>query len=184
MTKTPVQLFTYAAALVAAASLSGCGAFGAKTGGGGAGRTNAPDEFRVVTKPPLVIPPEYSLRPPKPGDTRGAAVDTRAQAQAALFGRDIGADASPGERALVKSAGAQAVDGAIRNTVDQESADLIHKSPEFSDRVLAFKDGVDPLGPQTEEGKLAEAEATRRVTGGAEVLIERKANQKTKLPGL
>lgn len=183
MTKTPVQLITYAAALAAAASLAGCGAFGSKQGGS-SGRTGAPDEFRVVTKPPLVIPPEYSLRPPKPGDTRGAAVDTRAQAQAALFGRDVGADASPGERALVSAAGAQAVDGSIRTTVDQESADLIHKSEEFSNRILAYKDGVDPLGPQTEEGKLAEAEATRRVTGGGDVLIERKANQKTKLPGL
>lgn len=181
MAKTSAHFMTYAAALVAAASLSGCGAFGAKNGGSS---TGAPDEFRVVTKPPLVIPPEYSLRPPKPGDTRGAAVDTRAQAQAALFGRDVGADASPGERALVAGAGAQAVDGTIRNIIDQESADLIHKPEEFSDRVLAFKDGADPLGPQTEEAKLAEAEATRRVTGGGEVLIERKANKKTKLPGL
>lgn len=183
MTKTPAQLITYALALAAAASLAGCGTFGGKKQGGGT-ESGAPDEFRVVTKPPLVIPPEYSLRPPKPGDTRGAAVDTRAQAQAALFGRDIGADASPGERALVTSAGAQAVDGAIRNIVDQESADLIHKSEEFSNRVLAFKDGADPLGPQTEDAILAEAEATRRVTGGEAVLIERKAKQKTKLPGL
>jgi hypothetical protein len=26
-----------------------------------------PDEFAVVTKAPLVMPPDYNLRPPKPG---------------------------------------------------------------------------------------------------------------------
>lgn len=31
----------------------------------------SPDEFRVVTRPPLSVPPEFSLRPP--GDTQGAA---------------------------------------------------------------------------------------------------------------
>ena len=28
---------------------------------------SAPDEFAVVTKAPLIIPPDYNLRPPKPG---------------------------------------------------------------------------------------------------------------------
>jgi len=29
-----------------------------------------PDEFRVVTKAPLTVPPDYSLRPPAPGEPR------------------------------------------------------------------------------------------------------------------
>lgn len=32
---------------------------------------NAPDEFRVVSRPPLAVPPEFNLRPP--GDVSGAA---------------------------------------------------------------------------------------------------------------
>ena len=30
----------------------------------------SPDEFRVVTKAPLVLPPDYALRPPEPGKPR------------------------------------------------------------------------------------------------------------------
>ena len=33
-----------------------------------------PDEFRVVTMAPLVVPPEYSLRPPAPGEDRKSVV--------------------------------------------------------------------------------------------------------------
>lgn len=29
---------------------------------------NAPDEFRVVSRPPLSVPPEFTLRPPAPGE--------------------------------------------------------------------------------------------------------------------
>ena len=50
-------------ALVAAgASMSGCTAI----------RRNlapvTPDEFRVVSRAPLVVPPDYALRPPAPGE--------------------------------------------------------------------------------------------------------------------
>ena len=27
----------------------------------------APDEFTIITKAPLVMPPDFSLRPPRPG---------------------------------------------------------------------------------------------------------------------
>ena len=37
------------------------------TGCAGLGGSNSPDEFRVVKKAPLVVPPEYSLRPPEGG---------------------------------------------------------------------------------------------------------------------
>ena len=49
---------------------SGCG-IGRAVGGG----KNAPDEFAIATKAPLVVPPDYSLRPPKPGETRPAGID-------------------------------------------------------------------------------------------------------------
>ena len=29
-----------------------------------------PDEFRVVSKAPLAVPPDYALRPPAPGEPR------------------------------------------------------------------------------------------------------------------
>ncbi len=29
-----------------------------------------PDEFRVVSRAPLAIPPDFTLRPPRPGEAR------------------------------------------------------------------------------------------------------------------
>ena len=46
-----------------AVGASGCGSMRAL---GGAKVT--PDEFRVVTKAPLVVPPDFALRPPAPGE--------------------------------------------------------------------------------------------------------------------
>ena len=37
-----------------------------------------PDEFRVVTKAPLVVPPDYALRPPAPGEPRPQELQPKA----------------------------------------------------------------------------------------------------------
>ena len=44
-----------------------------------------PDEFAVARNAPLVIPPDFSLTPPRPGEPE-AGTDPRAQALQALFG--------------------------------------------------------------------------------------------------
>ena len=45
----------------------------------------APDEFTVLTKAPLVIPPDYNLRPPQPGIASRNELDADDQGRAALF---------------------------------------------------------------------------------------------------
>ena len=45
-----------------------------------------PDEFSVARQAPLVIPPDFSLTPPKPGAARANDVSANAQALDALFG--------------------------------------------------------------------------------------------------
>jgi hypothetical protein len=41
---------------------------------------DAPDEFTVVSRPPLSLPPEFNLRPPRPGEApRGIAADEQAR---------------------------------------------------------------------------------------------------------
>lgn len=47
---------------------------------------SAPDEFKVVSRPPLSVPPEFHLRPPAPGEPPRAAPSTQAQAESTLFG--------------------------------------------------------------------------------------------------
>src|ERR1700722_18886631 len=45
----------------------------------------SPDEFAVTTKAPLVIPPDFNLRPPTPGAPPANALDPSSTAEAALF---------------------------------------------------------------------------------------------------
>jgi len=44
-----------------------------------------PDEFRVVTKAPLVVPPDFSLRPPAPGKPRPQELQPESAARTALL---------------------------------------------------------------------------------------------------
>ena len=154
----------------------------------GSGKT-VPDEFRVVTKAPLVIPPDYALRPPRPGDPRPQEMRPDEDARAALFGRDIGAEASEGEKLLVTKAGASAIDPKIRDQVDLEGAALVRKNEGLADRIINFgkggaKSDAAPLDPAAEKARLEREEEIRRAAGQGQVTIERDQSSGFKLPGL
>lgn len=68
-----------AVALPLALVLAGC------AGGGPFGRER-PDEFAVTRAPELIVPPEFALTPPRPGEADPGASDPRSQALQALFG--------------------------------------------------------------------------------------------------
>lgn len=175
------KTMTLAAVAVACAAVSSCGSMQKAIGV----EKVAPDEFRVVTRAPLVMPPDYALRPPRPGDPRPQELRPDGQARAAVFGQDVGARSTAGERALVNSAGAGAVDPAIRAQVDLEGAALVRKPEAFSDQVIGYQGSAAPApAGQTEEQRLANAETVRRATGGAAVTIERREGERSKLPGL
>jgi hypothetical protein len=154
--------------------------------GAAACSSTAPDEFRVVRKAPLTVPPDFNLRPPAPGEARPQELLPDAQARVAVFGTDIGGDASQGEKLFVAKAGGDATDRAVRNQVDYDSAQILRKNKGFADSILNFgkKSGVDPVvDPAAETERLrAEAESTKEVTGGGSVLIRQKNT--SKLPGL
>ena len=105
------------------------------TGNGPSG----PDEFRVVTKPPLSVPPEYSLRPPPAGTTVPAEADPARTPTAAAFGTSIGQNASEVEKALVAAAGANAVSPNIRSLVDYEEAGTVRKVRSDSDQIMSYQ---------------------------------------------
>src|SRR5215472_6535778 len=65
-----------------------------------------PDEFRVVTKAPLTLPPDYALRPPAPGEPRPQELQPESAARQALEGQREGEVRSDGEKLLVAKAGA------------------------------------------------------------------------------
>ncbi len=168
--KNPIALVALLTA--AAATTSGCASLQRSMGQG----KIVPDEFRVVTSAPLTLPPEYSLRPPRPGEPRPQELESNAE-RSALFGQDTGANATPGERAFVSSAGAAAVDAGIRDTVDYEGQGIVRRNEQFANRVNEFGTARD----QTDEARrVEEEEAIRRATGGGDVSIRRGG---AKLPG-
>lgn len=173
---------TVLAVLVAAGAASGCGGMQRALG---SART-APDEFRVVTQAPLTLPPDYSLRPPRPGETRPEELQPSQDARAALFGQEIARGASQGERSLVANAGAEAVDPNIRDTIDYESQGIVRRNQDFVDRVLSFGGSgaapAAPLNAEEEAARIERDESIRRATGGGQVVIERDRGG-FKLPG-
>lgn len=177
MTKT----ITLLAVLAAASAASGCAGLSNAVG---ASKT-APDEFRVVAQAPLTLPPDYNLRPPRPGEPRPQEREPGAEARAALFGEEVGQAASPGERSLVTSAGAAATDPNIRDTIDFESQSIVRRNEGFVNRLLAFggQNADLPLSPEEEARRLEDEEAVRRATGGGQVVIQRNAPGGFKLPG-
>ncbi len=86
----------------------------------------APDEFAVVKRAPLAMPPDYALRPPRPGAPRPQEAPTNQQAEEAVFGADsdnapVNASSS-GADEILQQAGAGNAQPHIRQTVDAETA--------------------------------------------------------------
>ena len=152
-----------------------------------------PDEFRVVTKAPLTLPPDYSLRPPAPGEPRPQELQPESAARQALVGQREGDVRSDGERMLVAKAGADHADPLVRYVVDDEFGNLAHKDKSFSDYVMFWKKGDTPAAPQSELGDpnqaapldpAVEEKRMQSLTGGKTIVIARQGSAKVKLPGL
>lgn len=76
-----------------------------------------PDEFAVSKQAPLIIPPDFTLSPPKPGAPRPLAADTQQQALEALLGPNAKLQPrSQIENQLLDAANASNIDPSIRNT--------------------------------------------------------------------
>lgn len=146
------------------ALLAGCGLLLAGCDSGGLSRTfglsrDAPDEFTVTTRAPLSMPPDFTLRPPRPGASRPQEVSARRQAEETLVPQvALGAAptvASPGEQVLLEQAGPP-VSNDIRQQINQD-ASLDSGDPGFVDKLLFWKT-PQPTGvmvdPQKESQRL------------------------------
>ena len=183
MRRTPILI----AALAVALPLATGGCSGVKET---LGLTKqSPDEFKVVSRAPLSMPPDYNLRPPTPGSPRPQEGTPRDQAQQAVLG--IPADAIPpigegeaetalssGESALLQSAGATGVDPNIRRLVDTETAEDAADSRTLADTLVFWRE-PEPYGtvvdPAAEQKRLQENAATGQpITEGETPTVVRK----------
>ena len=99
-----------------------------------------PDEFKVVKRAPLDLPPDYSLRPPRPGAPRPQERSTSEQAASTVFGQETSAPvaATSGEAALLSRAGSNAADPNIRRTVDEETQELFDRNKPVAEKLLGI----------------------------------------------
>ncbi|WP_010183572.1 DUF3035 domain-containing protein [Sphingomonas sp. PAMC 26605] len=101
----------------------------------GKGGRSGPDEFSVARQAPLVIPPDFSLTPPKPGAARANDVSANAQALDALFGGTAARSAS--ESATLSQAGVDSDDPGIRSSVGDPGTTVVDKGATTRDVVSA-----------------------------------------------
>lgn len=149
----------------------------------------SPDEFRVVSRAPLSLPPDYNLVPPAPGAPRpqeGTATD---QARTAVFGGQPGAQplgTGQGDQAFLSAAGAQNADPSIRQVVDAETRQYNAESADFIDALIFWRKPEAPgtvVDPKAEQARIQENQALgRAVTEGDTPTIERR--EKGLLEGL
>lgn len=149
---------------------------------------NVPDEFAVVSRAPLSLPPDYALRPPQPGAPRPQEPTTRQQAERVVLATAdrqreaeaaaARADLSSGETVLLARAGAEEAAPDIRQTVDAETANLMRANDSFVNQLMFWQADRPPgtvVDPQAEARRLAGNAATGAPLNEGEVpTIERR----------
>ncbi len=117
---------TIIAGMLATVTLSGCGSSGIFD-------RERPDEFAVSRQPPLVIPPDFTLVPPRVGDPSPQVGNLQQQTLEAMFGGP--SRRSPSESSVVSQAGS--ADGGIRSSVGDVDTNTVDKGTVTSDIVNA-----------------------------------------------
>jgi len=183
--KTAFSALFTVSCCVAVLALSGCGNKVKQQLGLG---RNSPDEFMVVKRAPLTLPPDYDLR--APGTAQSApqedAVD---QAKTALLGRGDGMAAQPAgsaETELMDRMGVQKANPDIRAVIDRENGYIALKNKPVVDKLIFWDDqnnkGLAPKDmPTSIVDAKAEAERLRKnkeegkpVNAGDVPVIEKK----------
>jgi hypothetical protein len=159
MTVAPLRPRTLAPVLAACGVLLVSGCSGSQLSRTFGLTRDAPDEFTVTTRAPLSMPPDFALRPPRPGAARPQEQSERRQAEEALV-PDLAlnqpqAGQSPGQDALMAQTGPNAPQD-IRRTVDQD-ARYASDDKSFIDKILYWRkpDTQDvQVDPQKESQRL------------------------------
>jgi hypothetical protein len=116
---------------LAALALAGCG------GSSGLYRER-PDEFAVARNAPLVVPPDFALRPPRPGEAPPAQTDSRTQVIEALFGGP--APRSAAEAQVLGEAEANRAAPGARSVVGSPETTVVDKG-QTTQTILAVPEG-------------------------------------------
>ncbi len=148
-----------------------------------------PDEFKVTTRAPLAIPPDFNLRPPAPGEPRPQEGTATQQAKQVIFRASDSAELTLeeamradgrtlGERALLIEAQADQAQSGIRQVVERESKTLREEDGYLYDVLVFWRDEVPPgriIDAEAEAKRLQENAALGKpVSAGETPTIERR----------
>ncbi len=170
-----------------------------------------PDEFSIVPRAPLSQPPDFKLRPPRPGAEDLTSLSSRDQARQAVFRNDDAkkstrpgisnlrnsdgpaAQAAPrdsvsrsttGEAALLSRAGALETDPLIRVQIDRESSVLVEENENLVRSLLGLEQDSPAavVDAPAEARRLREAQALGdSASEGDTPTIERSSNSLLKI---
>jgi hypothetical protein len=157
----------------------------------------SPDEFAVVSRAPLILPPDYGLRPPEPGESRPGVDTPSERARSSLTGgpgqQDLAAEQevvsatfdapdeveSSGERALVAQATTTPVDPDIRRRIAEENMELTEVEQGLFTRLVMWRQPqslgtvVDPVA-ETERLRANRAAGKPMTEGDSPVITQRR----------
>jgi hypothetical protein len=172
---------------LASLSLSGCTDFRRAVGWDKV----IPDEFAVVSRAPLAIPPDYTLRPPRLGAPRNQETAPVEQARQTVFraagDQQAALPAAAGTRSaaegeLLQKAGVGEAPPNIRELVNEDASQSQPVDEGFVDKLLFWRssdktgDAGQLVDPEKEAQRLREAKASGKspaADAGAAPVIER-----------
>ncbi|MDF3023548.1 MAG: hypothetical protein K0R10_909 [Alphaproteobacteria bacterium] len=170
-------------AVALAATLGACSDVKKQIGMGRA----SPDEFMVVKRAPLTMPPDYDLRAPSP-DSLPPASEASNQAKAALMGDNtVTAQKGSAEDALLQKMGAENADPSVRTAINRENGVIELENRKLVDKLIFWSDkpGEAPssvVDAKQEKQRLENNEATGKpVNEGQVPVIEKKQSTMDKL---
>lgn len=157
---------------------------------------NAPDEFRVVSRPPLSVPKEFYLVPPSAGAERAFGLSADAEARDLVTGGRSAEDsksieqrqselsdtaapvvsssplASAAEESLLKRAGASAADPSIREKLYEERARTDAEEPGMLERLRGEGDGDPVVDAKAERERIENNKKAKKPVNEGEVPVK------------
>jgi len=107
----------------------------------GVGR-NSPDEFMVVKRAPLTLPPEYTLRPPVAHSETKSAEETAGKARNTLMGETKNSSVTKGaaEKALLDKIGVETANTNIRRMINDDNGYISIENRTVADKLIFWDD--------------------------------------------
>lgn len=189
MPKTTIKAVLGVTIIAAALSLSACSSVKKELGVG----RNSPDEFLVVKRAPLTVPPDYVLRPPAEAVAVAAEQQNNTVKTSLLGKSEKSVETGEADKALLGKLGTAEAAPGIREKIEEDNGYISFNNRTLASRLIFWDDEkktfadaenipasvVDPAA-EAERIKKARAEG-KPLTGDKVPVIEKKQSTFDKL---